>query len=235
MTDIRHTSAKEGLGTQLWGTLRNALTQDDPVAAARRGKLQRARPADNAPAAASTPPQPLSSVAGTLLAQVLSKATAYTALTDKLAPLEPIIADERTRYQAAYALIRSSRSVEQIVQSIELQHMQSVDAEVARFAAQLEDRQRREIVAREQEAKNLAAGIDASTQQVARLRQEHEERVQQIESGVAAQRERLAQLNQELQSRQHDLASVQRQFDAAVGQVKDALAAAKAKVLGHLG
>ena len=44
-----------------------------------------------------------------LLGQVLSKATAYTALTEKLSPLESIIADERTRYQAAYALIKGCR------------------------------------------------------------------------------------------------------------------------------
>jgi hypothetical protein len=239
MTDARETQAREGFGAQLWGAVKNVLTEEDPIAAARRAKLQGGKapvdPAHPAAAAGAVVVPSLSPMALALLAQVLSKATAYTALTEKLTPLETIVVDEHTRYQAAYALIRSSRSVEQVAQAIDMQHLQALEAEAGRFAAQLQDKERAEIGTRTQESQTLASRIDAATRQVARLREEAEARIQQIEATVTRDRERLVQLAQEVDAKRQELAGVQRQFDAAAHAVKDALASAKATVLRHLG
>ena len=234
MTDNDHTASRHGLGAQLWGAVKDALIDEDPIAAARRAKLQGGNAPAEKPAAADVPAAPMSPMAVTLMAQVLSKATAYTALTEKLAPLESIVLDERTRYQAAYALIKSSRSIEQVVQAIDMQHVQALEAEAARFAAQLEDKERQEIGGRSQELQALTTHIDAAAQQVAKLREDTEARIHQIEATVARDRERQAQLTQEIDGKRHELAGVQRQFDAAARSVAQALDAAKATVLRYL-
>jgi len=234
MTDSNDTASRHGLGAQLWGAVKDALIDEDPIAAARRAKLQGGNaPAEKA-AAPDAPAAPMSPMATALMAQVLSKATAYTALTEKLAPLESIVLDERTRYQAAYALIRSSRSVDQVVQAIAMQHMPALEAEAARFAAQLEDKERQEIGARSQELQALTTNIDAAAQQVAQLREDAEARIRQIEATVARDRERQALLTREIDTKRHELAGVQRQFDAAATSVQHALDAAKATVLRYL-
>ena len=225
-------TARHGLGAQLWGAMKGALIDEDPVTATRRAKLQGGT--DAPPQKAEAPSAPMSPMAATLMAQVLAKATAYTALTEKLAPLEAIIVDERTRYQAAYALIKSSRSVDQVVQAIDMQHVPALEAEASRFAAQLEDKERQEIGARSQELQSLTAGIDAAAQQVARLREDTEQRIRQIEATVSRDRERQAQLTREVDAKRQELAGVQRQFDAAARAVAQALEAAKATVRRHL-
>ena len=238
MTDNTRTDDKPGLGAQLWGAVKGALVEEDPVAATRRAKLQAGRePAEQADAASSraAAPAPMSAMATTLLAQVLARPTAYTALTEKLEPLERIVLDERTRYQAAYALIRSSRSIEQIVQAIDMQHGQALEDETTRFAAQLQDKERSEIGARSQELQVLDARMDAAARQVATLREETESRIAQIEASVARDRERQALLAREVEAKRQELAAVQRQFDAAAGSVAQALTTAKATLLRHLG
>jgi hypothetical protein len=234
MTDNNETDGKPGLGAQLWGAVRVALIDEDPVVAARRAKMQGGKTPAPAAAEAAVAPAAMSPMASTLLAQVLARPTAYTALTEKLAPLESIVLDERTRYQAAYALIRGSRTVEQVVQAIDMQHMQALESEAGRFAAQLEDKERAEIGARSQELQALTTNIDAAAQQVARLRQDTEARIGQIEATVARDRERQALLAREVDAKRQELASVQRQFDAAAKSVAHALDAAKATVLRYL-
>ena len=223
---------RHGLGAQLWGAMKGALVDEDPTTANRRAKLQAsAAPVDKAEVA----PTAMSPMAATLMAQVLAKATAYTALTEKLAPLEAIVLDERTRYQAAYALIKSSRSVDQVLQAIDMQHVPVLEAEASRFAAQLEDKERQEIDARSQELQSLTGGIDAAAQQVAKLREDTEQRIRQIEATVARDRERQSLLTREIDAKRQELASVQRQFDAAARAVAQALEGAKATVRRHLG
>jgi hypothetical protein len=234
MTDNTQSDDKPGLGAQLWGAVRGALVEEDPVAATRRAKLQGGQaPADKTEPAPA--PAPMSAMATTLLAQVLARPTAYTALTEKLEPLEGIVLDERTRYQAAYALIRNSRSVEQLVQAIDMQHAQALEDEKTRFAAQLQDKDRSEIGARSQELQVLDARMDAAARQVATLRGETDARIAQIEASVARDRERQALLAREVEDKRQELAAVQRQFDAAAGSVAQALTTAKATLLRHLG
>jgi hypothetical protein len=235
MTQDTRTDDKPGLGAQLWGAVKGALVDEDPVAATRRARMQGGNAPADKPQAATPPAAPMSAMATTLLAQVLARPTAYTALTEKLEPLEAIVLDERTRYQAAYALIKSTRSVEQLVQAIDMQHAQALEDETTRFAAQLQDKERNEIGARSQELQVLDARMDAAARQVAALREETEARIGQIEAGVARDRERQAQLARELEAKRQELAAVQRQFDAAAGAVAQSLNNAKATLLRHLG
>ena len=98
MTDRNTTDNRPGLGAQLWGAVKDALIDEDPVTATRRAALQAGKTpaAPAATVAAAGPvaaPAALSPMAATLMAQVLAKATAYTALTDKLGPLEGIVVD----------------------------------------------------------------------------------------------------------------------------------------------
>ena len=236
--DKHDTESRQGLGAQLWGAMKVALIDEDPVVAARRAKLQGGKPpVAPAPAAAAADvavAAPLSPMATTLMAQVLARPTAYTALTEKLVPLETIVVDERTRYQAAYALIKSSRSVDQVVQAIDMQHLQALEAEAARFAAQLEDKERAEIGSRAKVLQTLTTDIDAAAQQVAQLREDTEARIREIEATVARDREQQGRLAQEIDAKRQELASVRHQFDAAAKAVKDALAGARATVLRHL-
>ena len=237
MTDDSETNDRHGLGAQLWGAMKGALIDEDPIAVARRAKLQGGKPsAEKADTAAVAPAAsaPMSPMATALMSHVLGKATAYTALTEKLVPLESIVVDERTRYQAAYALIKGSRTVEQVVQAIDMQHVQALEAEAARFAAQLEDKERSEVGARSQELQSLTAHVDAAAQQVVAMREDVEARIRQIETGVARDRERQAQLTHEIDAKRRELAGVQRQFDAAAKSVQHALDAAKATVLRYL-
>ncbi len=235
MTDNKGTVSPQGLGAQLWGAVKVALIDEDPVAAARRAKMQGGRTPAPEAAAPTVAPAPMSAMATALLTQVLARQTAYTALTEKLAPLETIVIDERTRYQAAYALIRGSRTVEQVIQAIDMQHLQALESEAGRFAAQLEDKERTEIGARSQELQTLTTNIDAAAQQVARLREDAEARIRQIEATVARDCERQALLAREVDTKRQELADVQRQFDAAAKSVAQALDAAKATVLRYLG
>src|SRR5471032_670370 len=105
MTDSNNeTESRPGMGAQLWGTMKGALIDEDPIAVARRAKLQGGRtPAEKSDATTALPvaAAPMSPMATALMNQVLGKATAYTALTEKLVALETIVVDERTRYQAA--------------------------------------------------------------------------------------------------------------------------------------
>ena len=240
MTDSNETESRQGLGAQLWGAVKVALIDEDPVVAARRAKMQGGKtPAAPAqpgaePAASAVAPAAMSPMATALMTQVLAKPTAYTALTEKLGPLETIVIDERTRYLAAWALIKTSRSVEQVVQAIDMQHLQALEAEAARFAAQLEDKERAEVGARARALQTLTANIDAAAQQVAQLRADTEARIGEIEATVARDREQQARLAQEIDTKRHELASVQHQFDAAAKAVEGALAAAKATVLRYL-
>ena len=53
MADIDETTSRHGLGAQLWGAVKGALIDEDPIATTRRAKLQGSRAPADAPATAS--------------------------------------------------------------------------------------------------------------------------------------------------------------------------------------
>jgi chromosome segregation ATPase len=169
-----------------------------------------------------------------LLEQVLSRATAYTALNDAIKPLEEIIPDEMTRYRAAFAVIKKNRSLDQVIQAIDMQHMQAVDDEVARFAAQAKQKEVTDINVRVSEAQTLKDNVDAAGVQIVKLREETENRIRVVEAAVQRDRARLDEIERELLEKRQAIALVQTQFNTAVASVKDTLTQNKAKILRYL-
>ena len=192
-------------------------------------------------APASAPTQAGPAMAGTnspmfanLMSVALSRVTAYTALTEAMEPLQEIIPDEMTRYKAAFALIKKSRTLEQVVQAIDLQHIEALEEEVARFGVQAKNKQFQDVQQRLDEADGIKARIDAANARIVQLRQELEAQVKTIEDGVARDRQRAQEIDRAVEESRQAIASVQRQFDSAAAAVREQLTSAKAKVLKYL-
>jgi hypothetical protein len=180
------------------------------------------------------PPLPNSPMTKSLMEQVLGRPTAYTALTEAMAPLEEIIPDEMTRYRAAFAVIKKNRSLDQVIQAIDLQHMQVLEDEMLRFASQAKDKEASDIGARVAEANTLKGNIAAADVQAVKLREEMENRIRTIQDGAQRDRQRLEEIDREVNEKRQAIASVQRQFDGAAVAVKESLLQAKSKILKYL-
>lgn len=185
---------------------------------------------------ASVQPVPASNspLTTNLLEQVLSHATAYTALNDAIKPLEEIIPDEMIRYRAAFAVIKKSRSLDQVIQAIDLQHMQALEDEVARFEAQAKQKEATEITVRVAEAKTLKDNVEAAAVQIVKLREDTENRIRVVEAAVDRDRSRLDEIDRELLEKRQAIALIENQFNGAVASVKDTLLQAKAKIHKYL-
>ncbi len=175
-----------------------------------------------------------SPMAASLMQLVLNRTTAYTALTDAMTPLEEIISDEMTRYRAAFAVIKKNRTVDQLIQAIELQHMQILENEVTRFKAQAREKEDADVHARLNEAKTLNGNIEAANAELGRLRHEMESRIRTIEENMERDRLRINEIDREVEEKRNAIASVQQQFDNAVSAVKESLQQAQAKIVRYL-
>ncbi len=210
-----------------------AAASSTPSAPAARA----AQPSPAAPAARAPAPQPAatnSPMYANLMSLTLARQTAYTALTEAMTPLEEIIPDEMTRYRAAFAVIKKNRTLDQVVQAIELQHLEALDQEVARFAVQAKSKEYTDVQAKQEEAGKLKANIDAANAQIVQLRQQFEERVRAIEDSVQRDRQRTEEIEREITDNRAAIDSVQRQFDSTAQAVRQHLESAKAKILQYL-
>jgi hypothetical protein len=235
-----------GFGSRFFSGLKDLILEDespdrDKVDAAQANAGQASAPAPrSAPneSAAFTPSQssygPTSPMTANLLAQVLSRASAYTALNEAIKPLEEIIPDEMTRYRAAFAVIKKNRSLDQVVQAIDLQHMQALEDEVARFAAQAKQQEATDINVRLSEASTLKDNVQAAGVQIVKLREETENRIRIVEAAMLRDRTRLDEIDRELLEKRQAIALVENQFSTAVASVKDTLQQTKTKILKYL-
>jgi hypothetical protein len=237
----------EGFGSRFLSGLKGMILEDEvpakktapaepAPAAAAPASAPKAAPGQSAaaPAYSSAPSAPDSPMFANLMTVTLARATAYTALTEAMTPLEEIIPDEMTRYRAAFAVIKKNRTLEQVVQAIDLQHMEALEEEVARFSVQAKSKQFQDVESRMVEGNNLKAKIDAANTQIASLRRELDERVRVIEDGIARDRQRSTEIERAVEESQQAIASVQRQFDGAAAAVRENLVSAKAKLLKYL-
>jgi uncharacterized coiled-coil protein SlyX len=236
-SDSRGSSAG-GFGSRLFSGLKDLILEEEfPVrsgsAAAQPSPVATA-PVSSGGASAAPVNAANSTIVANLSQLVLSRATAYTALTEAMTPLADIIPDEMTRYRAAFAVIKKSRTLEQVIQAIDLQHMQILEGEVTRFTAQAKEKEGSEVHARISEAKTLNAKIEAANAQVVSIRQEMEARIREIEEGVQRDRKRIDDINREVEEKRAAIASVQHQFDGAVSSVKESLLQEKANILKYL-
>ncbi len=175
-----------------------------------------------------------SPMAASLLEQVLSRPSAYTALHDAIKPLEEIIPDEMTRYRAAFAVIKKNRTLDQVVQAIDMQHMQVLESEVTRFAAQAKQKEAADIDVRLSEAQTLKDNVEAAAVQIIKLREETENRIRVVEAAMQRDRTRLDEIDRELLEKRQAIAQIENQFNSAVASVKDSLVQTKAKILKYL-
>lgn len=175
-----------------------------------------------------------SSMAASLLEQVLNRATAYTALTDAIKPLEEIIPDEMTRYRAAFAIVKKNRSLDQVLQAIDMQHMQILEDEVTRFAGQAKQKEATDINVLVAEAKTLADNVEAAAQQTIKLREETENRIRIVEEAAQRDRARMDEIERDLLEKRQAIAQVESQFNSAVASVRTSLLQSKAKILKYL-
>ena len=144
-----------GFATRLLHGAKDLVWQDDPrtvrVNASATAPTQSAAPAmvdagkGNADAGAPAP----SAIASELLALVLNRPTAYSAMSEAIAALSGLGMDETTRYRAAFAVLKKTqqRTVEQIAQAIDV-HLGLLQAERDRFASQSRAAENDQIAAR---------------------------------------------------------------------------------------
>ncbi len=249
---------EEGFGSRFLSGLKGMILEDEvpakrapaaddapggvaPAAApaANQGKPGHPAPGTGfVPAAPAVPssaaPMPSSPMFNNLMAVTLGRATAYTALTEAMSPLEEIIPDEMTRYRAAFALIKKSRTLDQVVQAIDMQHMEVLAEEIARFGVQAKSKEYQDVHARTEESNNLKAKIDAANARVLELRRQLEEQVKDIEDSVQRDRQRVSEIDRAVEENRQAIAQVQRQFDGAAAAVRENLTGAKAKILKYL-
>ncbi len=239
-----------GFGSRLLSGLKDLILEDDAPrekAAAEQStdKTERADQAASSPVAENksnasfTSPPPMNSQASSpltssLMEQVMSRSSAYTALTEAMTPLEEIIPDEMTRYRAAFAVIKKNRSLDQVIQAIDLQHMQTLDNEISRFASQAKEREAADIDTRLGEEQTLKANIEAAERQAIQMREEVEQRIRTLQEGVQRDRQRVEAIEREVAEKRQAIAVVQGQFDIAANAVKHSLQSAKAKILKYL-
>jgi chromosome segregation ATPase len=233
MTD--NTTPPEG-GSGFFGKLRDVLFEPEPAAAAPAA-------ADKSTATATAPAPGPSAAAAVAAAKaknpmvermmevVMEKTTAYTALVEAITPLEAFIPDEASRYKAAFGIVGKTRTLDQIVQSIDMQHLPALEAESQRFHGQAKHQQDLQINARMREMDSLRASVAKVDEERARL----QERLGQIQQEVEAAHKRIAGFEGEIAAKRAEIVEVNIRFESALAVVKAQLVEARAKVVRYLG
>jgi hypothetical protein len=192
------------------------------------------------PAAAATVPLPAvpasNPLSAELLALVMNRPTAWSALAEAIDALSAIPMDEATRYRSAFALLRKTqqRTLEQVSQAIDL-HLGMLEAEQERFTLQSASAEDDQVTARSTQAVALDAEVDEGIRQIARLRAATETQVRQIEQELAGKQERARELVRETEQKKQSIAHTRQEFAGAADAVRASLSAARAKVHQFLG
>jgi chromosome segregation ATPase len=171
-----------------------------------------------------------------LLAVVMGRPTAYSALTESIAALADIPMDEATRYRSAFAVLKrtQSRSLEQVVQAVDV-HLGVLDAEIARFKGQSKTAEDGEITARVAEVAAINTALTTVNQQIAQLRAQTDARIAQLQDELVQKQARAAKLTREAEQKKNAIQQTQQNFEAAITLVQNTLAADKTKLLQYLG
>lgn len=231
MTD--NTRPPEG-GSSFLGKLRDVLFEPEstpgaPAAADRSAATASApRPSAAAQMAAAQARNPM---VDRMMEVVMEKTTAYTALVEAVTPLEAFIPDEASRYKAAFGIVGKTRTLDQIVQSIDMQHLPALEAESQRFHGQAKNQQDLQINARIREIDSLRASVAKVDEERARL----QERLGQIQQEVEAAHKKIAGFESEIAAKRAEIVEVNIRFESALAVVKAQLVEARAKVVRYLG
>jgi vacuolar-type H+-ATPase subunit I/STV1 len=232
---------RESLAQRLLHGARDLVWQDDPMS--RPTEATEAR--DPAIGAAEVRPTP-AVAAGTsaaapngmtadLLSLVMSRPTAYSALSEAITALAEIPMDEAMRYRSAFAVLKQTqqRTVEQIAQAIDV-HLGLLESERTRFAAQSQNAEQEGITARVTEMAALNASVEETNRQIAAVRAECEARIRKMNEDMTAKQQRARELSRETEEKKQAIAQTKRNFEAAMEAVKTRLAGEKNKVQMYL-
>lgn len=227
-----NTPPPEG-GSSFFGKIRDVLFEPEPTPGAPAAAAKSAAvpapvsvaPASAAAAAARNP------MVDRMMEVVMEKTTAYTALVEAVTPLEAFIPDEASRYKAAFGIVGKTRTLEQIVQSIDMQHLPALEAESQRFHGQAKNQQDQQITARIREIDSLRGSVAKMDEERARL----QERLGQIQREVEAAHKKIAGFEGEIAAKRAEIVEVNIRFESALAVVKAQLVEARAKVVRYLG
>jgi uncharacterized phage infection (PIP) family protein YhgE len=201
---------------------------------AAQGASQTGSTANDSALHADAPPA-ISSMGAELLAVVMNRPTAYSALHDAIVALSDIPMDSATRYRSAFAVLKKTqqRTVEHIVAAMEL-HLSALDAEVTRFAGQSQSAEQDEIATRLREVAALNQAVAQGEQQITRLRTELEQRITQLQTELQDKTSRAQLLARETEQKKQAILQTKRDFEQAVEQVRQTLSQDKTRIIDFL-
>ena len=239
MTQVK---SEDGLAARLLHGAKDWVWQSEPASHANRAAQHvgnrgvAVNTRDTHPAAATADTVPANGMGAELLAVVMGRPTAYSALTESIAALRDIPMDEATRYRSAFAVLKrtQNRSLEQVVQAVDV-HLGVLDAEIVRFKGQSKTEEDKEVAAREAEGATLQTALEAVNQQIAQLRAQTDTRIAQLQEELAQKQTRATELAHEAAQKRQAIQQTTQSFEAAIAHVKDSLAADKTKLLQYLG
>ncbi|MES2300212.1 MAG: hypothetical protein V4582_24475 [Pseudomonadota bacterium] len=233
--------SEPGLAARLLHGARDLIWQDDPAQRRTAAPVQDAAPA--VPTAAAPPALRLATDAAPannamtaeLLAVVMSRPTAYSALADAIGALADIPMDEATRYRTSFAVLKKTqqRTVDQVTQAIDV-HLGVLESEQTRFAGQSKNAEDAQITARINEVEALRREIEEGERQIEKLRTDTDALVRQIQDDQARKQTRADALARETEQKKEAIAQTMRNFEGASAAVRSTLTAAKAKVQQYL-
>lgn len=234
--------SQESFAARLLHGARALVWQEDPVRPASDaaiGENKAASPAAGPEAAApvvqaAMPARP-AGMGAELLGVVLSRPTAYSALSEAIDALSEIPMDEAMRYRSAFAVLKQTqqRTVDQVVQAIDV-HLGLLDTERTRFNAQSETAGHDGIDARAKEIAALNASVEETNRQILALRADCEARIRRMQEELAQKQERARMLGREAEQKKEAIAQTTRNFETAVEVVKARLTGDKARVQRYL-
>ena len=175
------------------------------------------------------------SMSGELLAVVMSRPTAYSALAEAIAALADIPMDEATRYRSAFAVLKKTqqRTAEQITQAIEL-HLAVLDDEIIRFKGQSKSAEDGEITARNEEIAALQTALEQGTRQMDKLREETQVRIRLLQDDLNQKHTRAQGLAREAEEKKRLIGERTQHFESATELVRSSLLREKEKCLQFL-
>lgn len=216
-------------GQGLLAKIKNALFEQEAPAGTSAPAAVAPLTGENASRPA--PPAAPNPMADRMMAIVMDRTTAYTALMEAITPLEGYIADESSRYKAAFGIVGKTRSLEQIIQSIDMQHLPALDAETQRFQTQAIAQQDQQVHARGREMETLRK-IIADTEQE---QKQMERRLEQLRQDASNALAKIGEIEKEMAQKKRDIEHVNQQFEEALATVKGRMQDARTKVLKYLG
>lgn len=233
---MQEDNAQHG-GSSFFGKLKSVLFEDEPQN--RAPPIPSTKAVTSPTASAVLPTSAFVSSTNPMVEPmmkiVMAKTTAYTALMEAISPLEGYIPDEGSRYKAAFGIVGKTRTVEQIFQAIDMQHLQTLDEEAQRFQSQAKNKEDQEIAARLKTIETLRATASSANEEALRIRKQLENRMQELKTQVDESLQKVSRIEQEVASTRLEISQTNQQFVDMVTIVKSRLNEAKAKVKQYLG